>query len=137
MGFFTRLKSATTLTLATQFVRKHLEVQRDLGSFHGDVADTASRLVTAVWQEVSEAAQEAKQPNPALLGAAAHANGASHFDTAGNTALADTLIGALKTLLQYDVHKLVDSERLGPIDRLLWDMAHRPFEVKPVRHPPG
>jgi hypothetical protein len=128
MGFFANLKAASTVTLATQFVRKHLELQRDLGSFHGDVKDTADKLVLALWSDIPSLKEQREKPNATLLAAASLSNGAKHFDSVGNRALGDTLIGALKTLLQHDVHKLVNIERLSPIDSQLWDLAHAPFE---------
>jgi hypothetical protein len=131
MGWFSNFKAATTVSLATQFVRKHLEIQRDLGLFHGDVADTAKTLVLALWADIPGLREQRERPNPSLVAAAALSKGVKHFDGAGNKALADTMVRALKTLLQHDVYKLARPEEMSAMDVLLWDLAHHPFEAEP------
>jgi hypothetical protein len=128
MGFFSNLKAASTVSTATQFARKHLEVEAACGTFKGDAKAVAEKLVLAVWQDVPGLADQTAKPTAVLVAAAALANGVKHFDATGNKALAQAFFRCLGTLLQYDVHKLVDATMLSPIDSRLWDIAHSPFD---------
>lgn len=128
MGFFSNLKAAGTVSTATQFVRRHLEVESACGTFKGDPKVVAEKLVLALWADVPGLADQTEKPKSVLVAAAAIANGIKHFDASGNRTLGQVLFRCLGTLLQYDVHKLVDVGTLSPIDSRLWDLAHAPFE---------
>jgi hypothetical protein len=124
MGFFGNLKAASTTSFATQFVQKHLELQKTMErGFRGDAKDTASRIVMALWGDIPELAQQKVGAKPLLVAAAALANAVEFFNAQGKQVMAGDFKKALTTLMLQDVMQIVKLDNLSPIDQRLWDKA--------------
>ncbi|MGE4240191.1 hypothetical protein [Ramlibacter sp.] len=121
-------RTASLLVSAQAYVQKYLEIEGIRGPANAGPEEYAEMLVLSTWAEIPEISQGEKLRDPALLAAAAYAQGILYQDSVGNRPLADRLARCQSRLIQDTMQSFIRSDAQDALDKKLADLAHSIFE---------